>query len=842
MDCFERARIGYSMAEKRYITFALATAAKALKKVLPQRLKKRLKPTYTNLRRKLGFSIVDGAGNPASDAFLEALVQENVRSDIVLYESFYGRSMNCSPRAIFDALLTDPCYAHLRHIWVLNDQKGAPPALRDHPSVQFVSTKNPDYGRYLATAGTVIINSTLPTWYMRRDGQTLANTWHGVPLKKMFKYESANHPTVHRNSQRNFLQASHLLIPNAFTANALFESSDVLEAVEGRVTLTGAPRVDQTLNSDRIALRSELGVSPQQKLIFIAPTWRGNLGNVDGKMPMLDQLVDRLQELDPKEHAIFGQMHNFMGQKFAGVRSIPTGMSTNRFLAAVDVLISDYSSIMFDFLATGRQVILFVYDREEYLAERGINFPLEEIPAQLCVTVDDVMTALDQAVVSRELPQFASAKARFFPQEDGQATRRAISALFSPMSPRTKKRPRILMYCGGWKNNGITSAALNLLNTLTLYEIDVYVATEGERIEKNPELLGNLNRIAPEIHLLHRVGGTACTKEDYVTLDRYYNSNRFDDDAHRQQISTIFQREALRLFGDLSFDAVLDFSGYARYWSLLFACVAAKRRVVWQHNDLLSEAQNRFPILRGVFENYRQFDRVVSVSEETRQVNLENLSEYYLRPDCATTVRNVIRPEEIVARSLEPTSESVAVPTNRPLFVMAGRLSPEKAVARAIRALAIIRTEGHLATLFVMGTGPLESELRAVAAGAGVADSVVFAGHISNPFPIIAQSDCFVLSSDYEGQPMVLLETLTLGKPVIATDIPGCRSVLTQKNSHDLGHLVPASDEGIAQGMRDFINGNVKTSAFDAEAYREAALQDFFIQALEGFRPPLRGR
>lgn len=79
---------------------------------------------------------------------------------------------------------------------------------------------------------------------------------------------------------------------------------------------------------------------------------------------------------------------------------------------------------------------------------------------------------------------------------------------------------------------------------------------------------------------------------------------------------------------------------------------------------------------------------------------------------------------------------------------------------------------------------------------------------------------------------MVLLEALTLGKPVIATDIPGCRSVLARKDGGDLGCLVSASDEGVAQGMARFLAGEVSAAGFDAKAYQDAALQDFFKHIL----------
>ena len=167
---------------------------------------------------------------------------------------------------------------------------------------------------------------------------------------------------------------------------------------------------------------------------------------------------------------------------------------------------------------------------------------------------------------------------------------------------------------------------------------------------------------------------------------------------------------------------------------------------------------------------------------------------------------------------------------------MAGRLSPEKAVDRAIRAVARLRDEGQRVRLVAMGTGVLKDELERLIETLKLKDQVRLAGHVSNPFPVIAQGDCFLLSSDYEGQPMVLLEALTLGKPVIATDIPGARAVL----GDSYGHLVSPDVEGLAEGMRRFIAGEVPdASGFDAEAYCEGALQSFFDTVL-GFSPARR--
>lgn len=101
-----------------------------MKALLPRRIRQKLGSVY---RRYL-------AGGPVliPSIYAEALTQTAIDPDLVFYESFYGRSMNCSPQAIFAGLLADPAHAGRRHVWALNDPSVLPESLRTHPAVSFV--------------------------------------------------------------------------------------------------------------------------------------------------------------------------------------------------------------------------------------------------------------------------------------------------------------------------------------------------------------------------------------------------------------------------------------------------------------------------------------------------------------------------------------------------------------------------------------------------------------------------------------------------------------------------------------------------------------------------------
>lgn len=813
----------------RGILNAAAQSIVALRRYLPDPVYDILRSAYRTLRAWRYPQAL------AARAYVTAVADDiPLQPNDVLYESFHGKSFNCSPAAICTALLDDSAYAHLTHIWAINDPAVLPPTLTAHPNVRWVKRKDTAYGEALATAGTIITNTTLEPFFARRDGQIYANTWHGVPLKRMFRFEGAT-LTRHANSQRNFLQASHLLMPNRYTADVLMTSADVAGVLAPRVACIGAPRIDLTLSPDRDVLRRQLGISPDCQVIMVAPTWRGAIGDSDHEMPQIDMLLDRLNGLDAGGYTTFVQMHDFVATPNTRARTLPAGLTTNQFLSVVDILITDYSSIMFDFFATGRQVILFAYDLNDYTATRGLLADMTTLPARLCLDVDAVMGSVETGGRSDADPRFSAARALYFPNDDGRASARAIEQIFAvqaapaptALAPRT--RTRIVIFGGAWKNNGITSSVINLLDALGRYDVDVYVATSGAVLDRTPEYADNIRRVHPAIHMIHRTGSMNATPAEQAMLDDFYLTKVFRDDAQEATIRTLFTREAHRMFGDMTFDVAIDFSGYSRFWAMLIAATKANRHVIYQHNDMLSEANIRFEILYGVFAVYKYFDAVVSVSPATSALNSNNLTQYYATPESATSVRNMIDPAGIIAQSQAKLPDDLTLPKGPSRFVSVGRLSGEKAQDRMIIALAALRAEGHDAELVLIGDGPLRDDLVATARAHKVSDHVIFTGHRPNPFAIMAHCDCFVLSSDYEGQPMVLLEALCLGMPIVATDIAGVRSVLDQEASQ----LVETSVAGITSGMRTYLTSRQPTQAFDGHMYCETVIQEFIERVIK---------
>jgi len=158
-------------------------------------------------------------------------------------------------------------------------------------------------------------------------------------------------------------------------------------------------------------------------------------------------------------------------------------------------------------------------------------------------------------------------------------------------------------------------------------------------------------------------------------------------------------------------------------------------------------------------------------------------------------------------------------------FITIGRLSPEKDHEKLIYAFQRIVEAGQDVRLYIVGEGALEDELRVLVRELGLAERVIFTGQLANPYALLAACDCLVLSSNYEGQAIVLLEALILGKPVITTDIPGPRSVV----EGGYGMIVENSVDGLVDGMRAFLSGGaVQDRSFDYRGYHDEAMGMFY--------------
>ncbi|CAN5241097.1 hypothetical protein BH09ACT1_BH09ACT1_07100 [soil metagenome] len=733
--------------------------------------------------------------------------------------------------------------------------------------MRFVRPGSFRYHRALATSRYLVNNATFPQEFGKRDGQLYLNTWHGTPLKKM-GYDIGDPASRVANVVRNFLMADYLLSANQFMTERMYEGAHLLRQIyRGRYIETGYPRIDRQFASDaaRTETRFQLarnGVSIDGRTVVLyAPTWKGtNFNRPEDDIADLAERVAELESrLDPSKYIVLLKTHQVVHRFASSVpglsgRLVSNEIPTNGILAITDLLVTDYSSIFFDFLTTGRPIFFLAPDIADYAGYRGLYLEPGTWPGPVVDSVKQLsaeIIALEDAQRSDELlERYAAAQTQFTSLEDGRATERVIDIVFRGrthtsqiIEPTTDDRTTVLINGGGLRSNGITTSLLNLLNAIDHSRFDVSVIFP---LSRNRRVLDNQRRINPAVRQFARVGGMNGSK--LSQLSREITLARGGPSAHLGSQRMLWDAEWSRCFGSARFDHVIDFSGYSPFWATLMLHAPLSKKSIWLHNDLRADLHRNdrsrdrmFRDLRAIFSLYQEFDRLVSVSPSLATVNANSLGEFADHSKFVSAA-NLVNAAQIVEdaqakllaeqsrRDVTETPPWLELLRHHPstsVFITVGRLSPEKNHARLIRAFAVVHAERPATALVIVGAGPLGDELQAAIDELRLGDAVWLAGHQPNPHSLMAAADCFVLSSNYEGQPMVLLEAAIIGLPIVTVDFATVADALPAG-----GEVVPSTIDGLARGMLAYLEGEVLSGSFDPDEYNRNAIAEF-VGAIE---------
>jgi len=792
------------------------------------------------LKRPYGVDISNYEANTGTKALMEYceyLETFPIRNNTIFYESWLSKAIGCNPYAIFRYIIDLPEFAGWTHVWAINDMSGIPSEYADRKDVIFVPRNSDAYRRYLATAEYLISNVTFPYWFIRREGQKYLNTWHGTPLKRLGR-DVKNESMAHGNVTRNFLHATHLLNPNQHTSDVMMRRHDVDGIYPGKLAETGYPRVDQIVNPDETRRRKvleELGLKADKPVILYAPTWRGVQGNPQTDC---DRVVADVSAMIREEYQLVFRGHHLMETALAG-KKIPVAVATQKIdacdlLSVADVLVTDYSSIFFDFLPTGRPIIYYAYDLEDYASDHGFYFDLKELPGKLCMEIEAVRGAIMQALSGQSVkddPVYRQAQARFCPFEDGNATRRAVEFFFFGsdeylVDRYEDSRKSIIMYNGMFPINGITSSYLSLLNSLEGEDIQISTLFDPAKIGGDPIRIEKFGSMPQHVKRIAQIGPMAMTPEEIWVVEQL-RSRQIAGSKEMQDIQNhAYRREYLRVLGKAKHDTFVNFEGYHAVTAHMAAAAPAGiRKVIYLHNDMIGERNVRLPYLQRIFRLYDFYDNLVSVSKSICNVNRDSLcSEFDIDRNKFSYSENTIDVKSVISLSQKDVDKDL-----RPwfgggaTFLCLARLSPEKGQAKLLRAFSAVLKQRPDARLVILGNGPLRQDLDLLIDELGMDGKVYLGGLRMNPFSALKAADCLVLPSDHEGQGLVLVEAMVLGKPIIATNIVTSRDVLGQ----DHAGLVENNEDGLRDGMLRFLKKGGGAYVFDASAYQANAITDF---------------
>lgn len=350
-----------------------------------------------------------------------------IRTDdnLALFVSNIGKSYSGSPREIYEYVRSHQEYADIRCVWAFNDpeafEKYGLETIRFDTMQYFLLSLK---AKYWITD----VNIERSLKYKKKKTRFL-NTWHGIALKHIGNDDPA--------SGRYDYSYLDLLCVSGEHDKRVYRSA--LNAPDSCFLECGMPRNDRLFRAteqERRSIRQRLGIAEDQTAILYAPTWRDSTNNgvsYDLNIPM--DLKKWEKELGEKYVLLFRahdrttKVMNVQYNDF--VRDYCNYEDINDLYIAADILITDYSSVIFDYSILNKPLFCFAYDYEAYKKERGMYFdPEQEYPGGVIQTEDELLVKIKSAVTDEQREEIAAFNKRFMEYSHGDATKICVEKLF----------------------------------------------------------------------------------------------------------------------------------------------------------------------------------------------------------------------------------------------------------------------------------------------------------------------------------------------------------------------------------------------------------------------------
>ncbi len=351
-----------------------------------------------------------------------------IKRGTVLFDAFNGKAIGDSPLDIFLQLQKDR--PDLKFFWTVSGNSKAPAGsvgLRFESKAWFEA---------LATSEYLVANSALPWYFKKVDGQTYLQTWHGTPLKRLVRDLPEGELTQSYLDlmSREAKAWDYLISPNPYSSEIFPKAF----GYTGKVLETGYPRNDRLTThtaADRQAIRTKLGVTDSKTILALyAPTWRDNQRTVSGSWEAVSYLDPEMVYPEGVQVMFRGHTNTAPSKNTGSAIDVTAYPDITELYIAADVLITDYSSVMFDYSITGKPILFLAPDIDRYRSERGFYFDFEaEAPGPILKTARDVLETLGK------LPEIAKGfqsaykhwQQKFNSLEDGKAAKRVTGAVWA---------------------------------------------------------------------------------------------------------------------------------------------------------------------------------------------------------------------------------------------------------------------------------------------------------------------------------------------------------------------------------------------------------------------------
>lgn len=576
------------------------------------------------------------------EAYLGYLKQP-IDEKAILLEAAQGKHVNGNVFALLSLLAGSDRYSGYKiYVCVRKEVKESAEQKLRHCGIgkyTFVERRRDEYNRVLATAKYLMTDNSFPMYFVKRSEQVYLNTWHGTPLKVLGRSDITSSTSI-GNVQSNFFKADYLLFPNEYCREIMMKDYMIERMYSHKTVVIDYPRNDALHNKafkDEIVEKYGL---EGKRLIAYMPTWRGTGRTVDveSQIAVTEEQVKLIAGCLGENELLYVNLHFLIGNRIDisgldNVRMFPAEYETYDFLGICDTLMTDYSSVMFDYAATGGEVILYMYDYEDYLRDKGFYFDVRTLPFKIAYTAEELAEALHSAPSEEPLDH------KYEGNHYGCAAQRVLDMWIGgdeeglQIRDYSNKNESEILYVGDI-NRPLVCRLMNdcLRNYDPEERKDLVIAFDCAVTMLAAEAL---SRLDPDVHFVNLY---TIKNRNYSKV--YLNGLGKDssaDDPQMEAAKEAYEREAYRILGDLNYKKLtyLNTSLPERLITLTF--VKGRKEAFDLPAFFMGEKANALVSNRDAYERVlKRFDKVLPYPEKKLDHLTDGISADGIKADLST--------------------------------------------------------------------------------------------------------------------------------------------------------------------------------------------------------------
>lgn len=389
-------------------------------------------------------------------------IGKKTNENLIVFSTFNGKSYADSSKAIYEYMVNNPDFKDYKFVWGFKNPKNYS-ELEKNTNTIVVKQNSCKYENYLVKAKYWFFNFRTAEHHKPKKDQVYVQCWHGTPLKKLgydlTKTDNALNTikelkNKYKSDAKRF---KYMLSPSDFTTEKLISSFNLKALGKADCVIQeGYPRNDFLINytqEDVTRIKEKLDIkNSHKKIILYAPTWRDNQHTAGvGYTYKTEVDFDMLQEKLQNDYIILFRAHYFVAnqfdfEKYKGfIYNVSDVDDINELYVISDMLITDYSSVFFDYANLKRPLLFYMYDLDSYANNlRGFYIDLNELPGKIVKNenelIQEIARLTSNFVYDEKYKKFNE---KYNYLDDGKASERVVKRIIAKQYMEKKEKTKI---------------------------------------------------------------------------------------------------------------------------------------------------------------------------------------------------------------------------------------------------------------------------------------------------------------------------------------------------------------------------------------------------------------